>query len=132
VVKELPGLRTYVSVDGGLSDNPRPCMYDAEYEAVVANRADQKPEMTVRVSGAHCETDTLIPDTMIQHAEPGDILAVFATGAYNYSMASNYNRFCRPAMVTVYERAAEVIVEREQLDDLIEHDRLPARLRPDV
>jgi diaminopimelate decarboxylase len=132
VVKELPGLRTYVSVDGGLSDNPRPCMYDAEYEAVVANRAAERPELTVRVSGAHCETDTLIPDTMIQHAEPGDILAVFSTGAYNYSMASNYNRFCRPAMVTVLEGTAEVVVEREDLDDLIAHDRLPTRLQAGV
>jgi diaminopimelate decarboxylase len=129
VVKELPGVRTYVSVDGGLSDNPRPCMYDAEYEAAIANRADQEPEMNVRVSGAHCETDTLIPDTTIQQAEPGDILAVFATGAYNYSMASNYNRFCRPAMVTVCDGTADVIVERESLDDLVRHDRVPPRLR---
>jgi diaminopimelate decarboxylase len=129
VVKEVPGVRTYVSVDGGLSDNPRPCMYDAEYEAVVANKADREASMSVRVSGAHCETDTLIPDTTIQPAEAGDILAVFATGAYNYSMASNYNRFCRPAMVTVYDGTAEIIVEREELDDLIRHDRVPPRLR---
>ena len=129
VVKELPGVRTYVSVDGGLSDNPRPCMYGAEYEAVIAGKADQKPEMTVRVSGAHCETDTLIPEASIQYAEPGDVLAVFATGAYNYAMASNYNRFCRPAMVTVYEGTAEIIVEREQLDDLVRQDRVPERLR---
>ncbi len=129
VVKEVPGVRTYVSVDGGLSDNPRPCMYDAEYEAVVANKANQEASMSVRVSGAHCETDTLIPDTTIQPAEAGDILAVFATGAYNYSMASNYNRFCRPAMVTVYDGTAEIIVEREELDDLIRHDRVPPRLR---
>jgi len=129
VVKELPGVRTYVSVDGGLSDNPRPCMYGAEYEAVIAGKADQRPEMTVRVSGAHCETDTLIPEATIQTAEPGDVLAVFATGAYNYAMASNYNRFCRPAMVTVFEGTAEIIVEREQLDDLIRQDRVPERLR---
>jgi len=129
VVKELPGLRTYVSVDGGLSDNPRPCMYGAEYEAVVANKADQKAEMSVRVSGAHCETDTLIAEATIQPVEPGDVLAVFATGAYNYAMASNYNRFCRPAMVTVLEGKAEVIVEREGLEDLIRQDRIPERLR---
>lgn len=129
VVKEVPGVRTYVSVDGGLSDNPRPCMYDAEYEAVVANKADQEASMSARVSGAHCETDTLIPDTTIQPAQAGDILAVFATGAYNYSMASNYNRFCRPAMVTVHDGTAEIIVEREELDDLIRHDRVPPRLR---
>jgi diaminopimelate decarboxylase len=129
VVKDLPGLRTYVSVDGGLSDNPRPCMYGAEYEAVVANRAGAAPEVSVRVSGAHCETDTLIPETTIQRAEPGDVLAVFATGAYNYAMASNYNRFCRPAMVTVLDERAEIIVEREELDDLVRHDRVPDRLR---
>ncbi len=129
VVKELPGLRTYVSVDGGLSDNPRPCMYDAEYEAVIANKANQKPAMSVRVAGAHCESDTLLPEATIQAAEPGDILAVFSTGAYNYSMASNYNRFCRPAMVTVHDVRAEVIVERETLEDLIRQDRVPERLR---
>jgi len=129
VVKELPGVRTYVSVDGGLSDNPRPCMYDAEYEAVIANKADRRPAMSVRISGAHCETDTLLQEATIQAAEPGDILAVFSTGAYNYSMASNYNRFCRPAMVTVYEGKAEVIVERETLEDVIRQDRAPERLR---
>jgi diaminopimelate decarboxylase len=129
VVKELPGVRTYVSVDGGLSDNPRPGMYDAEYEAVIASKADRKPAMSVRISGAHCETDTLLQEATIQPAEPGDILAVFATGAYNYSMASNYNRFGRPAMVTVYDGRAEVIVERETLDDLVRQDRIPDRLR---
>jgi diaminopimelate decarboxylase len=130
VVKELPGLRTYVSVDGGLSDNPRPGMYDAEYEAVVANRADEKATVSVRVSGAHCETDTLIPEATIQTVAAGDILAVFATGAYNYSMASNYNRFRRPAMVTVLDGEAEVIVARETLADVIRQDRIPSRLRP--
>jgi diaminopimelate decarboxylase len=129
VVKEIPGVRTYVSVDGGLSDNPRPCMYDAEYEAVVANKADREASMNVRVSGAHCETDTLIAEATIQPVEAGDVLAVLATGAYNYSMASNYNRFCRPAMVTVFDGQAEIIVEREELDDLIRHDRVPPRLR---
>ncbi|MGQ9732522.1 MAG: diaminopimelate decarboxylase [Candidatus Zipacnadales bacterium] len=129
VVKELPGLRTYVSVDGGLSDNPRPCMYNAEYEAVVANKANQPPLMSVRISGAHCETDTLISDTTIQKVEAGDVLAVFSTGAYNYAMASNYNRFCRPAMVAVLDGQADIIVEREQLEDLIRHDRVPERLR---
>ncbi len=129
VIKELPGVRTYVSVDGGLSDNPRPCMYDAEYEAAVANRAGEPPTMNVRISGAHCETDTLLPDTTIQTAEPGDVIAVFSTGAYNYAMASNYNRFCRPAMVTTLDGNAEVIVEREDLDDLIRHDVVSERLK---
>ena len=105
-------------------------MYEAEYEAAIANRADQEPVVKVRVSGAHCETDTLIPDITIQSCEPGDVLAVFSTGAYNYAMASNYNRFCRPAMVAAFEGKAEVIVEREELDDLIRHDVLPERLAP--
>jgi diaminopimelate decarboxylase len=128
VIKEIPGVRNYVAVDGGLSDNPRPALYGAEYEAVVANKADQPATFHVRVSGAHCETDTLIPDIAIQPAEPGDILAVFSTGAYNYAMASNYNRFCRPAVVLVCDGQADIIVERESLDDVIRLDRIPARL----
>ncbi len=129
VVKEIPGIRTYVSVDGGMSDNPRPCMYDAEYEAVIANKADQPRSVAVRICGSHCETDTLISDTTIQPPEPQDVIAVFATGAYHYSMASNYNRFPRPAMVLVNDGAAEIIVERETLDDQLRQDRIPGRLR---
>jgi diaminopimelate decarboxylase len=128
IVKHIPGVRTYVAVDGGLSDNPRPGLYGAEYEALVANKATESPTVGVRVSGRHCETDTLIPDTTIQEPEPGDTLAVFSTGAYNYSMASNYNRFPRPAVVLVSDGQADIIVERETLDDLIRQDRIPARL----
>jgi diaminopimelate decarboxylase len=127
-VKEIPGVRTYVSVDGGLSDNPRPGLYDAEYEALVANKADQAAAMVVRVSGKHCETDTLIPEIALQPVEEGDLLAVFCTGAYNYAMASNYNRFPRPAMVLACDGVAEVIVERESLEDLVRQDRVPPRL----
>lgn len=127
-VKEIPGVRTYVAVDGGLSDNPRPALYGAEYEAIVANKADQPRTMPVRVAGKHCETDTLIPEIALQPVEEGDILAVFCTGAYNYAMASNYNRFPRPAMVLVKDGKAELIVERESLDDLVRQDRIPARL----
>jgi len=129
VVKEIPGVRTYVSVDGGLSDNPRPVMYGAEYEATIANKADRPRSAPVRLSGSHCETDTLIGDVPVQAPEQGDILAVFATGAYNYSMASNYNRFPRPAMVLVHEGEAEVIVERETIEDMVRQDRIPARLQ---
>ncbi|MFQ6097111.1 MAG: diaminopimelate decarboxylase [Armatimonadota bacterium] len=128
VVKHIQGVRTYVTVDGGLSDNPRPALYEAEYEAIVANKASEPPSVRVRVSGKHCETDTLISDITIQQPEPGDILAVFCTGAYNHSMASNYNRFPRPAVVLVNDARAEIVVERETLDDLITHDRVPARL----
>ncbi|MFO8079412.1 MAG: diaminopimelate decarboxylase [Armatimonadota bacterium] len=130
VVKDIPGLRTYVAVDGGLSDNPRPALYDAEYEAVVANRADEETKHWVRVAGKHCETDTLIDDTCVGQCEPGDILAVFATGAYNYAMASNYNRFTRPAVVMCCDGEDSVLVERESLADLITHVRIPRHLEP--
>jgi len=129
VVKEIPGIRTYVSVDGGLSDNPRPALYDAKYEAIVANKAQQPIARTVTVSGKHCETDTLIAELRTPEIAPGDILAVQTTGAYNYSMASNYNRLTRPAAVTVSGGRADLIVRRETLADLVRHDRLPARLR---
>jgi diaminopimelate decarboxylase len=129
VVKDIPGVRTYVAVDGGMSDNPRPALYDAKYSAVVANKARQPLTRTVRVSGKHCESDTLIKELEVPEVERGDILAVQTTGAYNYSMASNYNRLPRPAAVLVSGGRAEVIVEREALDDLERIDRMPERLR---
>jgi diaminopimelate decarboxylase len=128
VVKEIPDLRTYVSVDGGMSDNPRPLLYDAEYEVLVANRADAHPSHIVRISGAHCETDTLVAEVAVADPQPGDILAVQSTGAYSYSMASNYNRFTRPAMVMVNDGHAELIVRRETLEDLVRCDMVPTRL----
>lgn len=129
VIKEVPGIRTYAVVDGGLSDNPRPALYGAKYEAIVANKATSQATQTVTVSGKHCETDTLIEDITLPDLEPGDILAVQTTGAYNYSMASNYNRFPRPAVALVHEGTAEIIVERETLPDLVRQDRIPDRLR---
>ncbi len=128
-IKNIPGVRTYVTVDGGLSDNPRPALYGAEYTAVVANKADQESTMPVRIVGKHCETDTLIPETALPRVEEGDILAVFSTGAYHYSMASNYNRFARPAMVLVNEGQADLIAQRETVEDLVSRDVIPARLR---
>ncbi len=128
VVKEIPGVRTYVSVDGGLSDNPRPLLYDAEYEALIANRADDPPGRIVRVAGAHCETDTLIPEIALADPQPGDLLAVQSTGAYTYAMASNYNRFTKPAMVLVNDGTTDLIVTRETLDDQVRHDVIPDRL----
>ncbi len=128
-VKEIPGVRTYVAVDGGLSDNPRPALYGAEYAAMVANRANQSRTMPVRLVGRHCETDTLIEEVALAPVQEGDIVAVFSTGAYNYSMASNYNRFPRPAMVLVQDGQADVIVHRESLDDLVGQDVMPERLR---
>lgn len=128
-VKDVPDIRRYVSVDGGLSDNPRPALYEAKYEAIVANKPNAPLVQTVTVAGKHCECDNLIFDIRLPEVAPGDILAVQTTGAYNYTMASNYNRFRRPAVVLVNEGKAEVISERETLEDLVSHDRIPERLK---
>lgn len=128
-IKEDPGYRVYVSVDGGLSDNPRPSLYDAKYEAIIANRATSPANMVVTVTGKHCETDTLIQDTIITRPVEGDIMAVYSTGAYNYSMSSNYNRLPRPAAVIVSGGRAELIIRRETMEDLVSHDEIPERLR---
>ena len=123
-VAEAPGRRTYVAIDGGMSDNPRPQLYDAVYSALVANKAGAPARETVRVAGKHCETDILIQETAIQEPEPGDIMAVQSTGAYNYSMASNYNRLPRPAAVFVKDGTARLVIRRETLDDLLRQDVL--------
>jgi diaminopimelate decarboxylase len=128
-IKEIPGVRTYVSIDGGMSDNPRPQLYDAVYEAIVANKADRPSDALVTIAGKHCETDILIRDTRIAPPEPGDLLAVQSTGAYNQSMASNYNRFPRPAVVLVNDGRADLIVRRETYADLIRNELVPDRLR---
>lgn len=128
-VNVIPGVRTYVAVDGGLSDNPRPSMYDARYSVLVANRADREPDRTVTVSGKHCETDTLFPDVRLADPQPGDVLAVQTTGAYNFTMASNYNRLPRPAVVLVNEGRAELLVRRETYEDMVARDLVPPRRR---
>ncbi len=123
VVKTIKDIRTYVSVDGGMSDNPRYALYGAEYEAVVANKADKPRDFTATIAGKCCESGDLIQEhTKIQIPEVGDTLAVLSTGAYNYSMASNYNRIPRPAAVMVKEGQARVIIERETYEDLISKD----------
>jgi len=128
-IAEPPGTRTYLAVDGGLSDNPRPAMYDAVYSALIANRAGDAPVREYRVSGKHCETDTLIASVMLPEARPGEVLAVQTTGAYNQVMASNYNRLTRPAVVLVMDGRADLIVRRETLEDLVRCDIVPERLR---
>lgn len=128
-ITAAPGYRTYVAVDGGMSDNPRPQLYDAVYEVIVANRAAEPHERVVSIAGKHCETDVLIYDTKAAAMQPGDILAVQTTGAYNFAMASNYNRFLRPAVVLVRDGQADLIVERETLADMVRRDRIPARLQ---
>jgi len=128
--KDIPGVRKYISVDGGMSDNPRFALYGAKYEAMLANRANDPAEETVTVAGKACESgDKLIVDIRLPKAKSGDILAVSCTGAYNYSMASNYNRIPRPAVVFVRDGQADIVVERETRADLIAKDVIPERLR---
>lgn len=121
--KEIKDVRTYISVDGGMADNPRYIMYESEYTAVIANRANEQPSETVTIAGKCCESgDVLIKDAKMPKIEVGDTLAVLATGAYNYSMASNYNRIGRPAVVAVADGQASVVVKRETYEDLIRND----------
>ncbi len=127
--KEVPGIRTYISVDGGMSDNPRPITYQSVYKAVIANPMSKPLVEKVTVAGKHCESgDIVIKDALLPVTKPGDILVVMATGAYNYSMASNYNRIPRPAAILVNEGEANVIIQRETYQDLIRQDCLPTRL----
>lgn len=123
-IKEVPGIRTYVAVDGGMSDNIRPALYEARYAAILANKARHDPTHVVTVAGMHCESgDILLRDVPLpESVTRGDLLAVPATGAYGYSMASNYNKQPRPAVVCVNEGEAKIIVRRESLDDLIRLD----------
>lgn len=128
--KTIPEIRTYIAVDGGMSDNPRPITYQSIYRAVVANRMSAPATETVTVAGKHCESgDVLIKNAQLPKTVPGDILAVLATGAYNYSMASNYNRLPKPAAVLVKDGEANLILRRETYQDLIRQDWLPERLR---
>jgi diaminopimelate decarboxylase len=129
--KQIPGVRTYLSVDGGMSDNPRPITYQSQYTALLADRPGAEASETVTVAGKHCESgDVLLKDVALPPATSGDILAVLATGAYNASMGSNYNRIPRPAAVLVHDGQADLVQRREQPDDLLRYDVLPARLMP--
>ncbi len=131
--KQVPEGRKYFAVDGGMADNIRPSMYQAEYSAVLANKPDMEASQTVTIAGRFCESgDILIKDIKLPEIEEGDILCVFNTGAYTYSMASNYNRVEKPAMVLVNNSQSDMIVERESLDDLVAHDIIPDRLRANV
>ena len=106
-----------------MADNPRYILYESEYEAVVANKASQPRDERVTIAGRCCESGDLIGENMpLQHAEAGDIIAVLATGAYNYSMSSNYNRLQKPAVVFVKDGKSRVVVKRESLDDIISND----------
>ncbi|AEV68128.1 diaminopimelate decarboxylase [Acetivibrio clariflavus] len=128
-VKNIKNVRTYVSVDGGMTDNPRYALYQSKYEAVIANRADAPRVQTVTIAGKCCESgDLLAKDIKMPEIQAGDILAMLATGAYNYSMSSNYNRIPRPPVVLVKDGKARVIVKREDYDDIIRNDVIPEDL----
>lgn len=127
VIKEIPGIRTYVSVDGGMSDNIRTSLYGAHYEALIANKADRQREVTCTVAGKHCESgDIVVSDGPIQKVEVGDILCVCATGAYAQSLSNNYNKQVRPGVVWVKDGTWRWVVYREEYEDLMRTDALPA------
>lgn len=127
--KEVPDIRKYIAVDGGMADNPRPAMYQSIYTACIANKMLEKNKEIVTVAGRFCESgDILIKDVELSQPVSGDVLAVFSTGAYNYSMSSNYNFVPRPACVLVKDGNADVIIERETYQDLISHHKVPTRL----
>jgi diaminopimelate decarboxylase len=122
-VKEIPGVRTYVAVDGGMSDNMRPMLYGSRYEAVIAGRADRAPDTTATIAGMHCESsDVLIRDARLAAPRPGDVLVTPATGAYGYAMASNYNGVPRPPVIFCRDGDARVVVRRETYQDLVARD----------
>lgn len=130
--KQVPKGKTYFAVDGGMADNARPSMYQAEYDAQIANKPDYELAQTVTVAGRFCESgDILIKNIKLPEIEEGDILCIYNTGAYNYSMASNYNRVQKPAMVLVNNSQSDIIIKRESLEDLIAHDIIPDRLKND-
>jgi diaminopimelate decarboxylase len=121
--KEVEGLRTWVSVDGGMADNIRPAIYDAKYEAVVVNRADDEPIETVTIAGKYCESgDILVKDARLPATQPGDVIALPTSGAYCLSMASNYNMALKPAVVAVQDGKAKLVRRRETYADLLATD----------
>ncbi len=124
-VKEIPNVRNYLSVDGGMCDNPRYILYDAKYDFLLANRADEEKIESYTIAGKCCESgDLLGKDVKLPKTKNGDVLVSFATGAYHYSMSSNYNRIPRPPIVMVSEGKARVIVKRETYEDVLRNDCL--------
>jgi len=122
-IKKITGYKNYVSIDGGMTDNPRYALYQSPYTVLLASRPEAACDLTADVVGRCCESGDIIqPDVQLPEPKRGEILAVCTTGAYNYSMASNYNRVARPAMVMVTPETSYVAVRRESLDDLIRND----------
>jgi len=122
-IKNIPGVRKYVSVDGGMTDNIRPALYDSKYEGIIANKANESPTEEVAIAGKCCESgDMLIHNLPVPKVEPGDILALFSTGAYGYSMANHYNRFPKPAVVFIENKKDVLVIKRETYKDTVKND----------
>ena len=122
-IKETYGGRDYIFIDGGMNDNPRPALYSAIYEASIANKMNDERNKLYTIAGKCCESGDIIrKDIELPEAEIGDIVAVASTGSYNYSMASNYNRIGRPAVVFVKNGTARLTVKRETYEDIIKND----------
>lgn len=129
-IKDFPGVRKYVAVDGGMFENPRYALYESRYSAIIANRADEPQDDVVTIAGKCCESGDLIgKDMPLQKAQTGDILAVFSTGAYNYSMASNYNLNAVPPVVLVDGDKADYIVKPQTYEDLLRNNTMPEWLK---
>lgn len=127
--KQVPEGKKYIAVDGGMADNPRPSMYQAKYTAIIANKANATPDNVVTIAGRFCESgDILIKDIELPEVETGDIICIFNTGAYNYSMSGNYNRVPRPAAILVHNGKSDVIIKRESYEDIVSLDIIPERL----
>lgn len=121
--KDIPGIKKYISVDGGMTDNIRSALYQAKYDAIIANKAGIEPDQNVCIAGKNCESgDILIQNIALPDPQPGDILAVFSTGAYHYSMSSNYNQLPKPAVVFTYQGKDRLVIRRQTFDDLIMYD----------
>lgn len=122
-VKDIPGVRSYVSIDGGISDDPRYALYQAPYTALIANKANQAADCMFTIAGRCCESGDLIQENArLQSCQRGDIMAILDTGAYNYSMSSNYNRLPRPAVVMVDNGNSRVVVKAEDYEDIVRND----------
>ncbi|MBX2860680.1 MAG: hypothetical protein KTR14_05570, partial [Vampirovibrio sp.] len=127
--KQIPNGRKYMAIDGGMGDNIRPSLYQAEYTSILANKAGMPNDETVTIAGKYCESgDILIQNASLPMVEAGDTLLVFGTGAYNYTMSSNYNRVPRPAMVLVNDGKDTTLLRRETYDDLLQMDSIPVHL----
>lgn len=122
-VKEIPGFKNYISVDGGMPDNPRYALYQSQYTALIANKATAPKDYRATIAGRCCESGDLLGENMeIQRAQRGDVLAVLVTGAYNYSMASNYNRIPRPPVIMIKDKKPSIAVKRESYEDIVAND----------